>query len=330
MQFSNCPIIKKILQTVSTVANSNASILITGESGTGKEVLAKAIHSKSNRSKTGLTSINCAAIPESLLESELFGHKKGSFTGASYDHIGLFESADGGTVFLDEIGDMPLSLQAKMLRVLQEKKIRPVGTNSEKTVDFRLISATHRDLKDEIAKGRFREDLFYRLSVIPIYLPPLRERKEDIPNLVKKFLKHFSEKYGVKEPKIATNVMANLIERRWPGNVRELENLVESIIVLNPGKDVIEVQDLPDSTSSTNAEESFNYKFNKLEKFPTVSELTDSYINFVLEQVNFHQGEASRILGMSRRTIYRKLKSNCPESYIKKNVFSLPGNHYVG
>lgn len=298
---------EQLYRLVDCLAKSNSNILITGESGTGKELLAKHIHSTSARAERDFVSINCAAVPEELLESEFFGHKRGSYTGAHCDKIGLFELADGGTIFLDEIGDMPLSLQAKLLRVLQERKIRPLGGVSEKTVDFRLISATHRDLKHEIEKGRFREDLFYRVNVIPLVLPPLRERREDIPNLVSKFLIHFGKKYEVDALEFSNAAIEELCSRQWPGNIRELENLVEQMVVLNSTKECICVEDLPSEQSSFRDSE-IVVAFKNLKTLPSVTELTTEYINFVIKEVNLHQGDASKILGISRRTLYRKLK----------------------
>lgn len=301
--------IQDIVLKLPAIASSNANVLITGESGTGKEVLAKFIHSMSPRAKKEMVSINCAAIPESLLESELFGYKKGAFTGATSDYKGLFEVADGGTIFLDEIGDMALRLQGKLLRVLQERKLRSVGSIIEKNVDFKLIAATNRNLKLDVERGQFREDLFYRLNVVPITLPPLRCRKDDIPNLVTKFLNHFSTNYGLSEPlKITNEVMGELVHRNWPGNIRELENLIEQVTVLNRDKKIIELHHLPEEIKGLN-HENFELDYENFKTFPTVSELTNKYIDFVLKQVNLHQGEASRILGVSRRTIYRRIKS---------------------
>ncbi len=308
MHSSKCEIIKNILAKLQPIAKSDVNVLIGGESGTGKEVLAKEIHSLSNRAQKEFVSVNCTAIPETLLESELFGHKKGSFTGASLDHKGLFELADGGTIFLDEIGDMPLSVQAKLLRVLQERKIRPVGCNFEKDINFRLISATHRDLKEEVRKGYFREDLFYRLSVVPLQLPALRNRKEDIPYLAEKFLAFFSDKYSFDNLRFSDDAMRSLMHRDWPGNIRELQNYIERIVVMHKGGKVIDLEDIPDEEDFVE-EDFFKQHFSKIGEFPTVDELTNEYIHFILSQVDSHQGEASRILGLSRRTLYRKMKA---------------------
>jgi two-component system response regulator GlrR len=222
-----------ILTKASLVAEGDASVLIRGESGTGKELLANAIHNASSRSQRPFVAINCAAIPEQLLESELFGHTKGAFTGAVRDHKGLFQSAIGGTVFLDEIGDMPLVLQSKLLRVLQEKQVTPLGSTQAIPLDVRIISATHRDLKAEIAAGKFREDIYYRLNVVELAIPSLSERREDIPLLAKHFLSILAKKYNKKTNGFSTEAMETLISSPWPGNVRQLQNVVEQSVVLS-------------------------------------------------------------------------------------------------
>ncbi|NUM88832.1 MAG: sigma-54-dependent Fis family transcriptional regulator, partial [Bdellovibrionales bacterium] len=236
---------RAIFDLVSRVAQSTANVLITGESGTGKEVIAKAVHYAGSRASKPFVAINCTAIPETLLESELFGHAKGSFTGAIQRKKGLFEEATGGTLFLDEIGDMSPQLQAKLLRVLQERKIRPVGDNNMIDVDVRIIAATHKDLKAAIREGRFREDLFYRLSVIPIAIPALRDRVEDIPLLAEHFLAKYSAANGSRVCGFTKAAMAKLMKLRWEGNVRELENLVERAVVLTQGE-WIEEGDIPE------------------------------------------------------------------------------------
>lgn len=222
-----------ILTKASLVAEGDASVLIRGESGTGKELLANAIHNASSRAQRPFVAINCAAIPEQLLESELFGHTKGAFTGAVRDHRGLFQSAIGGTVFLDEIGDMPLVLQSKLLRVLQEKQVTPLGSTQAIPLDVRIISATHRDLKAEIAAGKFREDIYYRLNVVELAIPSLSERREDIPLLAKHFLSVLAKKYNKKTNGFSTEAMETLISSPWPGNVRQLQNVVEQSVVLS-------------------------------------------------------------------------------------------------
>jgi two-component system response regulator GlrR len=227
------PLMESVLSRAKLVANSDASVFISGESGTGKELLAQAIHKASPRAEKPFVAINCGAIPENLLESELFGHRKGSFTGASKDHEGLFLAADGGTLFLDEIGDMPPALQVKLLRVLQERQVRPVGSTSAVPVDARVISATHRDLVQAMAEGSFREDLYYRLNVVSLELPPLSERREDIPVLANHFLKQLSSKYDKNLTGFAADALERLVTAPWPGNVRQLYNLVEHAVILS-------------------------------------------------------------------------------------------------
>ncbi len=227
------PQMNEVLSRARMVAASEASVFIHGESGTGKELLAQAVHKASPRAHKPFVAVNCGAIPEALLESELFGHRKGAFTGATKDYEGLIKSADGGTLFLDEIGDMPLSLQVKLLRVLQERQVRPVGDTRAVPVDVRIISATHRDLTEEMAAGRFREDLYYRLNVVSLELPPLSERREDIPLLVNHFIGLLSEKYGKKITGFATDALERLVSAPWPGNIRQLYNLVEQAVILS-------------------------------------------------------------------------------------------------
>jgi two-component system response regulator GlrR len=224
----------QILDVAETVAPSESTILIMGESGTGKEVVARYIHARSDRNDRPFFSINCGALPESLLESELFGHVKGSFTGALRDHKGLFQSAEGGTLFLDEIGDMALPLQVKLLRVLQEREVRPVGSAQSIKVNVRVISATHRDLRAETAAGRFREDLYYRLNVVGLTLPPLATRREDIPLLANHFLALLAARYGRGGGSFAPEAMQRLVAGAWKGNVRELQNVVEKCVALCP------------------------------------------------------------------------------------------------
>ena len=234
-----------IRSLVQTIANAPSSVLILGESGTGKELIAQALHSASGRSRGNFVPVNCAAIPKDLLESELFGHRKGSFTGALTDRTGRFELAHGGTLFLDEIGDMPLEMQVKLLRVLQERVIEPIGSSRNVSVDVRVVAATHRDLEVEIAAGRFREDLFYRLNVLPVYLPPLRERAEDLPALVA----HFARRHAAGSSKpisLSPTFMRRLQDYHWPGNIRELSNLVARFTALMPGER-IDVGRLPPS-----------------------------------------------------------------------------------
>ncbi|MBX9962776.1 MAG: sigma 54-interacting transcriptional regulator [Burkholderiales bacterium] len=226
------PEFEAVLSRAKLVATGDASVLIRGESGTGKELLAQAIHRASPRRDQPFMAINCGAIPEALLESELFGHVKGAFTGAARDHEGLFQSANGGTVFLDEIGDMPVALQVKLLRVLQERTVRPVGATQSAPVDVRIVSATHRDLDAAIREGQFREDLYYRLNVVSFTLPPLRDRREDVPLLAGHFLTNIARKYGKTVNAFSADALQRLVKYDWPGNVRELVNVVEQVVAL--------------------------------------------------------------------------------------------------
>ncbi len=293
--------IQNIFDLIDRVGPSSTNILITGESGTGKEVIARALHNQSPRSNQPFIAINCTAIPESLMESELFGHIKGAFTGANVDKKGLFEEANGGTLFLDEIGDMDMALQAKLLRVLQERTIRAVGSNQSKPIDVRVIAATHKDLKKAISNGTFREDLYYRLSVIPIVIPPLRHRVEDIPLLANHFLRKYSALNHNKQVSFTQAAIQKLMGMHWPGNVRELENMVERLVVLARST-TIDVADIPDS-EQTSQEHFFGTATSDL---PTIEELEKRYIHLVLEKTGGKKERASQILGINRRTLYRK------------------------
>ncbi len=235
---------QEIFGTIENIAGTSSTVLLLGESGTGKELVARAVHKRSKRSEKPFVVINCAALPENLLESELFGHKRGSFTGAIADKKGLFEEADGGTIFLDEIGEIPLSTQVKLLRVLQEGEVRPVGGNQNKHIDVRLVAATNQDLMQRVAEGKFREDLFYRLNVIQLNMTPLRERPEDVPLLAYHFLQKYSKKLDKQIDKIAIEALQILQNYQWVGNVRELENVMERAAVLVQG-DTIGIRDLP-------------------------------------------------------------------------------------
>jgi len=297
------PALRTIFDLIERVAPAQSNVLITGESGTGKEVIAKAIHNASPRAKKSFIAINCTAIPEALLESELFGHARGSFTGANERRKGLFEEAEGGTLFLDEIGDLDIGLQAKLLRVLQERKIKPVGDNQTKDINVRIIAATHKDLKKAIAENNFREDLYFRLAVIPIAIPPLRHRTEDIPLLAH----HFLNKYTVLNQKLVNGfsfeAMQKLIAMPWVGNVRELENLVERLVVLTTNS-VIQGNEI--QASEVNTHESFYGK--STEDSPTLEELEKRYIQMILNKTAGKKEKAAQILGINRRTLYRKEK----------------------
>lgn len=306
-----------LLDSLPRIAATSSSVCITGESGTGKELVARTIHSLSPQSSRDFIAINCASIPEGLIESELFGHKKGSFTGASADHKGLFEAASDGTLFLDEIADMPMPLQAKLLRVLQEKKIRRIGSSNETTVNFRLITATHRNLKELVKKNIFREDLYYRINVVSLNLPSLRERKEDIPMLVSKFLEHCRQRVGFAELSITPEAMADIRERSWPGNIRELENFIERVAVLHNKVGAVDLSDLPrdENEAATALPEMFKSRWR--ENLPTVTALSSEYIRYVLTIAKSYD-EAAKILGINRRTIYRKLRLASPNPAFTK------------
>lgn len=303
--------LKNALDLARRVATSTANILITGESGTGKEVIAKAIHAMGNRKKAPFIVINCSAIPENLLESELFGHAKGAFTGASEKKTGLFEEADGGTLFLDEIGDMSLPLQAKLLRVLQEKKIKRIGENQFRPVNVRILSATHKNLRKEIIDKNFREDLFFRLNVIPICMPPLRERREDIIPLSDFFLKKFSALNGTRPKQISKEALEYLLSNSWPGNVRELENTIERAVVLST-TDTIQYDDVvtftQGATSQGEGKAEFDFTAGPVGKVLTVDELINKYVQYVLKLNHGVKEKTAKDLQIDRKTLYRRLR----------------------
>lgn len=300
-------VMANVFDLVSKVAEHKTTVLITGESGTGKELVAKAIHSSSPRSMKPLVSINCGSIPENLLESELFGYKKGAFTGAVKDKPGRFEEADEGTIFLDEIGEMPLSLQVKLLRVLQEEEIAPLGGLGSRKVDVRIIAATARDLNKEVKEGRFREDLLYRINVMTINVPALRERRGDIPLLVGYFIELFNKKMNKNIEGLSSEAMPILMGYSWPGNVRELENVIERAVLLNSGK-LITPKELPSeitlpekSPSNVVSEETLSIKkaSKKMEK---------DLIEKVLKLTGGNRSQAARILEISRPILIAKIK----------------------
>lgn len=307
-----------VLETAKSVSYSCSNVLITGESGTGKEVIAQTIHAQSPRNKRPFVPINCAAIPEHLLESELFGYIKGSFTGASGTKPGLFEEADGGTLFLDEIGDMPIALQAKLLRVLQEHKIKRVGENQYRSINIRIIAATHEDLRKAVAEKRFREDLYFRLNVIPIHIPPLRERREDILPLARYFLTKFLAINQKQSKGFTPEAEQYLLEQAWTGNVRELENAIERVVVLSMS-DEITVDDLEflsptkmrPALCAVEKDEMNGFSFeDTLEgdsRILPIEEMTQKYIQYVLALNKGAKNKTARELGIDRKTLYRKL-----------------------
>lgn len=301
---------RPIYDLIQTVAPQSSRVMITGESGTGKELVARAIHEHSARASTPFVSINCGAFPETLLESELFGYMKGAFTGANENRAGLFQAADGGTLFMDEVGNMSATMQVKLYRVLQEGKIRPLGSNEEIDVDVRIIAATNKELEKEIAEGRFREDLFYRLSVIPIHVPPLRERREDIPPLARHFLERFRKAMGKDIEGIEPEALRRLEAYDWPGNVRELENTLERAVALETGR-LISVGVLSDKISryyqekipvlaATNATVALTVDGVDLQKL--VSDTERAYLLAALESSGGVRAKAAVLLRMTYRS----------------------------
>jgi DNA-binding NtrC family response regulator len=290
---------RDVFTAIGKASSASATVLITGESGTGKELAARAIHYSSGRSSAPFVPVNCGGIPEGLLESELFGHVKGAFTGATESRAGFFHAADGGTIFLDEISDMSLAMQVKLLRVLQDKEVCMVGSNRTRKVDVRILAATNKDLQDLVKKGLFREDLFYRLNVITIIIPPLRERGDDILLLAHHFLTQFAAESGKAKTRFSDEALHSLRSYNWPGNVRELENVIQRLVVMNDG-DVIEVPDLPSLM-----------RFSALRKTGftrTLAEVESEYITNVLASVDGNKTRAAEILGIDRKTLREKLK----------------------
>lgn len=297
---------KRIFDLVPQVARADSTVLISGESGTGKELIAKAIHANSNRSNKPLITINCGSLPESLLESELFGHVKGAFTGAIKDKKGLFQEADKGTIFLDEIGEIPIQTQVKLLRVLQEGEIRRVGDNASFYVDVRIIAATNKDLEEEIEKKNFREDLYYRLNVIPIHLPALRMRRDEILPLANHFLEKYSRKLKKEKlPKISLKALSLLKNYNWPGNVRELENVIERVVTLT-NKAEIEADDFSLSLSN---HQRIILKRRKKDQDISLADAERMHILECLERCSGNQKISAQMLGISTTTLWRKLKA---------------------
>ncbi len=296
-------LILDLLGKVRQVAPTKASVLVEGESGTGKELLARAIHQHSPRANRAFIPVHCAALAETLLESELFGHEKGAFTGAHQRHRGRFETADGGTLFLDEVSEIPLTMQVKLLRVLESQEIQRVGGSETISVDFRLIAATNRTLTEEIEEGRFREDLFYRLNVVTFTLPPLRHRQADIPVLTDKFLREFAAEHGKPVPRVTREAMARLVAHPWPGNIRELRNCLENTVIFLEG-DVLDVANLPPTLSET-AERPTGSVF---APGMTLDLMEQEAIRQTLSLAGGNRTRSAEMLGISRRTLQRKIK----------------------
>ncbi len=296
---------RSLRQLIAITAPTNGRVLIYGESGTGKELVARELHAQSQRAGMPFVEVNCAAIPEELIESELFGHVKGSFTGATEDKIGKFQKADGGTLFLDEVGDMSLKTQAKVLRVLEEQRFEPVGSRKSVTVDVRVLAATNKKLDEEMSRGSFREDLFYRLNVVPFYLPPLRERAEDIPQLARYFLAEFSEAYSRRSSELSDAALEVMAHYPWPGNVRELRNVVERLVIMCPDAR-IEPQHLPPELYRGAAR-------SPQQPFATLAEARHAYEREIilrkLEENQYNMTRTAAALGLERSHLYRKMKS---------------------
>jgi DNA-binding NtrC family response regulator len=301
------PRLHEVFETVRKVARSDSTVLLCGESGTGKELFAREIHTASKRAPGPFVSINCGALPENLLESELFGHVRGSFTGAIKDKEGLFTVARGGSFLLDEVGETSLSIQVKLLRVLQEREIIPVGGQKPLKVDVRVIAATNRDLEKEVERGRFRPDLFYRLNVIPITLPPLRDRREDIPLLVDHFLKHYCAVAERRPMEVDDATMRALAEYRWPGNVRELENVIERGVILEEG-DRLTPDSLPERVRTGGGASDEDGVRRTPSGVGTLEDMEKQHLLEVLEETGWHKKKASEILGINSSTLYRKIQ----------------------
>ncbi|MDH5228712.1 MAG: sigma 54-interacting transcriptional regulator [Gammaproteobacteria bacterium] len=302
---------QSVFNLMRKVVNSDATVLVRGETGTGKELIAQAIHFNSHRKTKEFVAQNCAALPENLLESELFGYKKGAFSGANTDKKGLFELADGGTLFLDEIGDMPLSLQAKLLRVLQEKEIRPLGSTQTKKVNVRVVAATHKNLKQDVTEGKFREDLYYRLSIFPIDLPALRERKEDLPALIKYFMDNFIEKYQKQVLGLSPKVLDLLSQYHYPGNIRELRNIVERAVLLCEDNSNIIVEFLPEEIFDRRNNNKTHHKAVARKLRGSLKSLVEHFEAEVIEEKlkenQWNQSKTAEALLVARRTLIEKI-----------------------
>jgi two-component system response regulator HydG len=297
------PAMQRLFRLVERVAPTRASVLITGETGTGKELVARAVHDLSPRSEKPFIAVNCSAIPSTLLEAELFGHMRGSFTGAVQSRKGLIEEAAGGTLFLDEIGTLSEDVQIKLLRVLEDRRVQRVGSNAPISVDFRLVAASNTDLAALVASGRFREDLFFRLDVFPIAVPPLRERRDDIPLLAAHFMGRFAQEHGIEAPRLSPVTVSRMMQYDWPGNVRELENYIERSVIMYPGSAGFPF-DLPRAAGHDGA----TALGRAVDGDWTLERLEREYLLATLDRHRWQQGAVAEILGINRRTIYRKLK----------------------
>ncbi len=314
---------RRVHDLISRVATSDASVLVHGETGTGKELIARALHGASNRKAGPFVAINCAAVPQTLIESELFGHSRGAFTDAKAERTGLFLQATGGTLFLDEIAELPLEMQPKLLRALQERKVRPVGSNTEVPFDVRLVTATNRDLEYEVFQKRFREDLFYRVNVVTIEVPPLRERPGDVLLLAQHFLKRFAGVANKPMTAISETAAEKLVNYEWPGNVRELENCIERGVALGRF-DQLTVEDLPQKVRGYRAP-SFVVSADDTTEVVVMEEVERRYIMRVLGLVSGNKSQAAQLLGFDRRTLYRKLARYEAEAHREASKFETQG-----
>jgi DNA-binding NtrC family response regulator len=304
------PQMRNIYLLIAAVSENKSTVLVTGESGTGKELVARTIHRQGPWADHPFVAINCGAMSETLLDSQLFGHRRGAFTGAIADHDGVFQTANGGTLFLDEISEIPFSLQVKFLRAIQEKEVTPLGSNRPVKVDVRIIAASNRDLDDAVRTGAFREDLFYRLNVVPIHLPPLRERREDIPLLIEHFVNTFSTEYKVEPKKVAPEAMEKLNAYPWPGNIRELQNVIERMFALSRSSEIT-LADLPGLIAGF-AEKPLQF-YDRAE-LPTLEEMERSLIGAALRKSQGNKNEAARLLAIDRQRLYRKIEKYQLES----------------
>src|SRR5215470_15131072 len=295
---------RQLYGVIGAVSSNKSTVLITGESGTGKELVARTIHQKGPWADRSFVAINCGAMSETLLDSQLFGHRRGAFTGAIADHNGVFQAANGGTLFLDEISEIPIALQVKFLRAIQEKEVTPLGSSQPVKVDVRIIAASNRNLDEEVKKGAFREDLFYRLSVVPVHLPPLRERREDIPLLIEHFIAAFSQEYNVEPRRIAPSALEKIVAYPWPGNIRELQNVIERVFALSHSNEIT-LDDLPSSVAGFE-EQPIN--FQEFSELPTLEEMERSLITAALRKSHGNKNEAARLLAIDRQRLYRKIE----------------------
>lgn len=295
---------RQIYAVISAVGKNKSTVLITGESGTGKELVARTIHQKGPEGERPFVAINCGAMSETLLDSQLFGHRRGAFTGAIADHNGVFQAADSGTLFLDEISEIPLALQVKFLRAIQEKEVTPLGSNRPVKVDVRIIAASNRNLEEEVRKGTFRDDLYYRLSVVPIHLPPLRERREDIPLLIEHFISIFSKEYNVEPKQLTPDALEKLVSYPWPGNIRELQNVIERVFALSQTTEITRAG-LPISVVGF---EEHPVSFTELSELPTLEAMEKSLIAAALQKSQGNKNEAARLISIDRQRLYRKIE----------------------